>query len=533
MRLSDPRVAIRVASLAVGAVWLPIFLLWDPLLHVVTVDDAFYYFTIGRNIADGAGSTFDGLHPTNGYHPLWMVVCVAAFGLGLDGTAAVLALLVLQLALWVAALGVLGDVLVRAVDGWPALAGRDDEAAASRRGTALLATLWFVIGANPYVLKLFVNGMETGVAALVGALLLSASVRHGGDVLRRPVAGAVLLALLFLARTDAALLIAPAFGWVVLLRRRIDRAVAAAAGTVAAVVVAYLAVNVAIVDHPMQISGVTKRVDPDGGRLAVLAACVVAAGLLLVAARRQRDRGPAKLERLRAWFVATAWWPIGCCLLLAYDWGLSSELYLWHYAPHALWIVTSLAVAVADVFEGATIEQPAGGRATTRSRLVAAVLLLPFLGGSAVIIGTVLDPELRSMQIGDRRAASWMTEHLPADAVVASGDAGVIGYFTGRPVVNLDGLVNSFEWYDAREDVPDATRAFLAASGVTHIANHGDLVDGDDPSLRGVVDELLGGGAGQAMLLVHREEYVVIGGAGGESGRRAYATSVFELAPPP
>lgn len=39
-------------------------------------DDAFYYFQIARNIVMGHGSSFDGTHLTNGYHPLWMLVIV-------------------------------------------------------------------------------------------------------------------------------------------------------------------------------------------------------------------------------------------------------------------------------------------------------------------------------------------------------------------------------------------------------------------------------------------------------------------------
>jgi hypothetical protein len=39
-------------------------------------DDAFYYFKIASNIATGHGSTFDTIHRTNGYHPLWMLVLV-------------------------------------------------------------------------------------------------------------------------------------------------------------------------------------------------------------------------------------------------------------------------------------------------------------------------------------------------------------------------------------------------------------------------------------------------------------------------
>ena len=56
-RLADPRAALRAASLAVGLVWLPVILFVGPSIHDLTYDDAFYYFQIGRNIADGAGST--------------------------------------------------------------------------------------------------------------------------------------------------------------------------------------------------------------------------------------------------------------------------------------------------------------------------------------------------------------------------------------------------------------------------------------------------------------------------------------------
>jgi hypothetical protein len=38
---------------------------------------------------------------------------------------------------------------------------------------------------------------------------------------------------------------------------------------------------------------------------------------------------------------------------------------------------------------------------------------------------------------------------LPADAVIGAWNAGAIGYLSGRRVVNLDGLVNSWDYYQA------------------------------------------------------------------------------------
>jgi hypothetical protein len=44
-------------------------------------DDAYYYYKIAQNISEGHGSTFDGINLTNGYHPLWMVICIPIFSL--------------------------------------------------------------------------------------------------------------------------------------------------------------------------------------------------------------------------------------------------------------------------------------------------------------------------------------------------------------------------------------------------------------------------------------------------------------------
>lgn len=44
-------------------------------------DDAYYYFKVAQNITNGLGSTFDGINATNGYHPLWMLVCIPIFTL--------------------------------------------------------------------------------------------------------------------------------------------------------------------------------------------------------------------------------------------------------------------------------------------------------------------------------------------------------------------------------------------------------------------------------------------------------------------
>jgi hypothetical protein len=42
-------------------------------------DDSYFYFQVAWNFAHGRGSTFNGMMPTNGYHPLWMLVCAGVY----------------------------------------------------------------------------------------------------------------------------------------------------------------------------------------------------------------------------------------------------------------------------------------------------------------------------------------------------------------------------------------------------------------------------------------------------------------------
>jgi hypothetical protein len=60
-------------------------------------------------------------------------------------------------------------------------------------------------------------------------------------------------------------------------------------------------------------------------------------------------------------------------------------------------------------------------------------------------------------------AARWVREHVPPDAVVGSWNAGTIGFLSGRHVVNLDGVVNS--WSYAQSEHRDLCGYFRA----THI----------------------------------------------------------------
>src|SRR5262245_53952584 len=68
-----PLEAAAVGAVVLVVLCLGIFACLGPEERIVFLlyDDAYYYLGVARHLAAGAGSTFDGLHATNGYHPLW------------------------------------------------------------------------------------------------------------------------------------------------------------------------------------------------------------------------------------------------------------------------------------------------------------------------------------------------------------------------------------------------------------------------------------------------------------------------------
>lgn len=227
--------------------------------------DSFYYFTIARHGAAGAFPTFDGTHPTNGFHPLWQFVLVPLFRIvGPDQAAQLTAAFLLS---------------VCAVT-----AGLVFFALAVRRLThSALAPAWLVPGIFALVLTphatrtvdlgltytssvwAFMNGMESGLSIFFGGILawVLAGTAAGVEVKdtaprpSRDLSIGLLLALLALSRLDDAFL-AVAFALVALRDRApFSRVLRLAAPTVIALAVV-LAFFVAATGMVLPVSGLNK-----------------------------------------------------------------------------------------------------------------------------------------------------------------------------------------------------------------------------------------------------------------------------------
>jgi len=74
----DHLIKILVTALVlVFSLALNIYFVAQPFHYIIThktPDDAYYYLKIARNIVAGKGISFDAIKPTNGFHPLWLLL---------------------------------------------------------------------------------------------------------------------------------------------------------------------------------------------------------------------------------------------------------------------------------------------------------------------------------------------------------------------------------------------------------------------------------------------------------------------------
>ncbi|GLZ38297.1 hypothetical protein [Actinokineospora sp. NBRC 105648] len=461
-------------------------------------DDAFYYFGVAGHIAAGDGSTFNGLDPTNGYHPLWLLLLVPVFSIT-HGKVALVAVTLVSSALAIAS--------ARQIDRIGLFTGRPVLV------TLCAAPLLVVGAAGP---SFWYSGMETGL--LLFALLWLAATYVRTDGFAAPdfgPAGAravgALMALAVLARLDtvfpmAVLGVVAALTWARSGKPWLRLALWVALFPAVALA-AYLAVNQALFHTPLPVSGQAKALGGSGLNLDVVrqfftspvlfgqSTWLGAIGLVVVlGALAVRATGRLGLAARFGAVVLT-----GGVLTVGY-YALTSSWQLWP------WYFSSAPLAVA-LAGPALLARWAGSVPLRRPAAVALVLLVvatTAANGVRSTTGTV--PRSAFIEAGPAVAAQ-IDALTPQGAPIAMGDrAGSVGYHLRRPLVHLEGLVNSAEYLTALKD--GTVHQFLARRGVALYARGDNEPGAPDPANPGCVrftEPQQGGGTKVGIVVCDRD----------------------------
>ena len=486
------------------------------LLRDVNNDDSFYYFQIAKNLAAGEFSTFDGgITRTNGFHPVWLLLItpfywvfdretalfgIKAFEIMLIAGGAVLVVAAARIAslLWVMLFATL-PLLYRAYALFLGL-----EAAAGLFSLGLLFFALALFARNPGRWRLLLAATAFAlpwVRLEYAAIALAATVTMGlvewnwQDAPRSPRSWKALVRSIWGLRAAV-----PVLG--------------AFLGTLT-----LFAYNKLIFGGLLPVSAASKRAwsqarwEQEGGYslaenlsgvleigafndelLISLAICVYIA-VVYWFARRSRSREDWMFI---AFLVGAFSLSVGhlakfaqTVLMVHPFWGG----YSWYFAP--AYLIKALFVPISCYVAFYVTRRTLGPRTPALARdllavglVVAAAAVVLLLAYSHLLrpfrfVDTVSDSTVREWEMTSYMGTRIMNLTLPEGSIVGSWDAGVIGYFSDFPVVNLDGLVNSYDYMRARKE--GEARTFYDRFGLTHFANvRSTKWEADDTLFEGV-----------------------------------------------
>jgi hypothetical protein len=477
--------------------------LW--LLHNhagLMLDDGYYYLKIAQSIAQGRGSTFDGAGLTNGYHPLWLLILVPVFWAAPGPASANFGAALLQMFFFAASVAMV-YVTVR-LD--------------ARRLTAVLAASVWVLFAYPYSLSGVEFSLHAFLVTTTAYYYLSRFARA-----QAPGPGSYLLlgalcSMTILARLDT-LLLAASIGIFLLAREwqaggtagRFLRLTAFGL-PVLFTCLAYAGANVLLFGHAVPVSGQVKLSwseyllshDPiysSQGWLAAKWDLLVAPlwslfqvrhpsaaffplilavgsfgvtalgliGLSLAGTRYRESRIRRQVQRLGPFLLFSIMSYLSYVILFH----AQLSFVPWYYVIQpwlAVMLISYLAELALPVQNSTGLSHLASGRLRQLALAAAVVLVcgIPLYTVRALwTSGT--EGNLPSNYDPLFETAQWLKTNLPPDAVVGSWNAGMIGYFSGRRVFNLDGLANSWDFY-ARGQYDLC--AYWERNGITYLADY-------------------------------------------------------------
>jgi hypothetical protein len=402
-------------------------------------DDTYFYLQVAHEIVAGHGSTFNTITPTNGYHPLWMGLCIAAAWMaGGDKSAEI------HIALAMGALLFVGIA-------WAFLA------------LARSVGLRFGIAAIPLLALYFLTGLYgseahcNGLALAVALLLLSRCVADGSA--RRLVAAGLGLGVAVLARLDNVFIVAgfvavlpfigagEGLGWGRWLRGLLP---GLAAFTV---VLPYLVINVLETGHVMPISGAIKSSfpipHPDLARLGLLGIIVSTAAIVGILLSSVRVAGPALRLIVRGLGVGVLMQSAYILLFMRLGAGWS-----WYYVAGMLEMALVLALLLDLAASRGELRRVARGLAIGVATLL---LLLVLARGWYRLYDAYFTQRDALFRPGAKRSsedlrkllALWMKEHLPPGSGVYVDDgAGAIAYYSDLRILPRDGLISDYRYND-------------------------------------------------------------------------------------
>jgi len=458
-------------SLLIIGLALRLFVAWQPipvLLEKNLPDDSYYYFLIAKNTAQSGVVSVDGIHQTNGFHPLWASLLIPIFGFSSMPTD-----LHVHLALTLGCL--LDGIAIWAVSQIAMRLGKN--------GTlAILAGCLYAF--NPMVVLQATNGLETSLAmaTLMMFWLCFLHWLEGRPTRWKDVGIGVLSGLVLLARSDNAFFLGFAFLSALChlgIKEFVRRAVIL--GLVVILLVGpwmlWGKVNVGSwiqesgLAVPYAIQGrfaeggrtttadliresfqnlfnkaIWLRGDPSG--VPFIVGLVMWPIIILGLIKKWREEGFHQEKLLLIPFI------LGSCTMILFHAGLRWYARPWYFVPTSALFSICLSILFLRFIKWNHLS------------FILIILTMSYFTLSGLVFwGSGFYPWQRDMYA----SAIWIRENIPSDEVVGSFNSGIYAYYSHHRVVNLDGVVNHQAYLAIKSS---SIIKYLQQNGITKLIDY-------------------------------------------------------------
>lgn len=519
----------------------------NSLMNWFTTDDAFYYFKTAQNIGLGNDISFDGISRTNGFHPLWMVICVPIFLLANTD-------LILPLRIVILLAGLMNAVTVVLI--WRMF--KQNKAAFA----GVVAALFWAFSIRVHTITVTL-GMESTVNALTVTLLVYMAAqldikRENGSLRENDFLNLGITAIFtFLSRIDNGFVILAVLLWALFKhfnsmsvagetklqawQRRLK--VALLLGLPVGITVgAYLGFNKLYFGTEMPVSGQIKRwwgtlpntvygfpVDNYKVFLTHLITPQVNIGPFALATQTPHDiadfieglikfQGDQKtihrilvlissiiLMVISGFFIMRNWkrfmrlvdrfylipFFIGCmCQITSYKSTTYIETLNWYWVSEMVLVVLTGGVVLDSVIEWMRSKLDNIRLFQAGGVLIGLLIILPYISYICNLAPYQVDPEFAEAYLGGAHALETYTE--PGSTIGTTG-GGIVAYFIkDRTIINLDGLINSPEYFQRMRR--GKTTEYFDQIGLDYVYGNIYMVTESDPYRRMFSDrvELIG-----------------------------------------
>ncbi|RMF03191.1 MAG: hypothetical protein D6768_06475 [Chloroflexi bacterium] len=423
------------------------------IVSALTFDDAYYYFQTAWNLKMLGVSTFDGINATNGVQLLWFGVIFLLAQIAQTK----INLLVLSLGtcfFFNAASHLVIWKLSETVDR-PVLG-------------VYMSSVWFLL---TFGSEFYSTGMENSLHAFIFWIAIwqtTAFLSETGP--RKKNQRFILLTLILVlnvwARLDAAIFSVILYVYCLLhldIRRNLKYVIVSVLLALAGLII-QLVVFYQLGGSWLPVSSLVKQSWSHWGNIVGLTATRLLVVLLLLPVLEIIiHRYAGQKTRLRGiWYSLLA----GVMLHVIATGGVSAyDKFLWYLSPAFVFLALTLAMSADGLSRILSNIVPAA------RRMIPAAFALAFIALAVFLFQVRWTMSIPVYKLG-YHSALWISENVPPDARLASWNAGILGYFSGRTVINLDGLINGTDYYRQVVSGPKSWMTYVKEQNVDYVIDY-------------------------------------------------------------